>query len=116
MIAVAMKILVVKCLKNHCYKAGDQNDQQMKNGLIGPDIQRALCQCVMMRWNDKFVIKCRHISENSEDKINLVPKLLQTYVDDQKNIVEESPPGAEYDALNKKITINEEKVETDKHF
>ena len=64
MIAVATEILVKKCLKNHCYKAGNQTFQQMTNGLIGPDIQRALCQCAMMRWNEKFIKKCTEISEN----------------------------------------------------
>ena len=81
--------------KNNCYKAGDETYQQMNDGLKGPDIQRALCQCVMIRWNDKIVIKCKHISENSEDRINVVPKLIQTYVEDQKTIVEELLPVAE---------------------
>ena len=115
MIAVAVQIVVEKCLKNHCYKAGDQTLQQMKNGLIGPDIQRALCQCAMMRWNEKFIKKCKEISENSDKdyKINIVPKLIQTYVDDQKNIVKELPAGAEYDGENKKIKINVEKILSD---
>ena len=68
-----------------------------------------------MRWNDKFMNKCKEISENSDNKfrINLVPKLLQTYVDDMKNIVEELPPGAEYDGIDKTIKINKDKIDHD---
>ena len=79
----------------------------MINGLIGPDLYRALCQNYVMRWNDKFLKKCKDITENSED-INIVPKLLQTFVDDSKNVVNELPPGAQYQQHENKIIIDEE--------
>ena len=42
--------------------------------------------------------------------------MLQTFVDDCKNIVKELPVGAEIDITNKKITINKDKIETDKNI
>ena len=65
-----------------------------------------------MRWKGNFLKRCNELSDNSDknDMVNLVPKLIQTYVDDQKNIVDELPPGAEYDSNRKEIKINEEKT------
>ena len=84
-----MKILITKCLKNHCYKSGDKTFQQMKNGLIGPDIQRALCQNYIMRWNDKCLKLCKEFTENSQN-INIIPEVFQTLGDDNKNILKQN--------------------------
>ena len=66
-IGLVVKILVSKCLKNHCYQTGGKIFQQKKNGLIGPDIQRALCHNYVMRWNEKFIELCKEITENSNN-------------------------------------------------
>ena len=112
MIALVLKILITKCLKNHCYKTGNKTFQQMKDGLIGPDIQRALCQNYVMRWNDKFIKLCKEVTKNSEN-IDAVPNLLHTYVDDTKVVTKELPVGAEFIENEKKLVINKDKIDED---
>ena len=43
----------------------------MINGIIGPDLMRALSNNYMQRWNDKFLKIYKEISDNSEN-INIV--------------------------------------------
>ena len=54
-----------------------------------------------MRWNYKFKNLCKEITENS-DNIDIVAKLLQTYVDDTKIVAKEVPAGARYNIEEKK--------------
>ena len=86
----------------------------MKNGLIGPDVQRALSENYVRRFNDKLMKLCMEVTQNSEEfNIDIVPDVYQTFVDDNKIILKELPPGAEYDRIQKKITINKDKVKED---
>ena len=48
--------------------------------------------------------------------MNINPDILQTFVDDSKNVVRELPLGAELNLQEKKITINREKVQSDKNI
>ena len=104
-IGLVLNILVTKSLKNHCYETDDKIFQQMINGIIGPDLMRALSNNYIQRWNDKFLKLCMEISENSEN-INIEPDVFETFVDDNKNIVKEKPPGVE--------VILEENIKTSK--
>ena len=95
-VGLVIKIVVVICLKNHCYQTDGKIYQQKKNGLIGPDIQRAMCHNYVMRWNNKFIELCKVITENSRDEnININPEVFQTFVDDTKNVVKELPPNGD---------------------
>ena len=69
-----------------------------------------MCIC---SFKNASLWKTLFLNENSKD-INIIPDVFETFVDDNKNVVRETPEGAELVLDEKKIIINQDKIEEDK--
>ena len=61
MIGKAMEVLIISCMKNHVYKFGNKIRKQSDGGPIGLALTGEIADCFMIRWDKKFLQKCRDV-------------------------------------------------------
>ena len=119
MTALVFKIATTKCLQNHCYNHDGLIYNNGNHGVIGLDLMRCVAGIYMARWGEKYINFCSEITENtnrnSDIKINLVPRMLHIYVDDDWEVREETPVGAVFDSDTNTIKITEEQKKVDEN-
>ena len=71
MIGVAVKLAIIKILRNHCYEIDGEIYLQGEKGLIGHDLMRSLARVYMIDWVGKYKDLCKEVTENSDSVINL---------------------------------------------
>ena len=109
MLALAVKQDVKYVLEHHVYEADDKYYRQRVGGAIGQKLTGTLATIRTRKFVRKFKELCNKVNENSMNpSINIVPKVLQLYVDDTDTITKRLPVGARFDVEHLKIVVQDE--------
>ena len=64
MIGKSVEILIISCMTNHVYKFSNKIRMQSEGGPIGLALTGEIADCFMIKWDKKFLHKCRSIGIN----------------------------------------------------
>ena len=64
MVGKAVEILIISCMKNHVYKFNNKIRIQSEGGPIGLGLTGEIGDCFMIKWDKKFLQKCKSIGIN----------------------------------------------------
>ena len=114
--AWALGISVRKVLENHCFQNGRKTFHQQVNGVIGLNLMRMTAEIYILEWTKLFATLSEELIRNTDIqlRIYLIMLILQFYVDDLFGTALALPPGTVLDLKNMKLTIDPEKIESDK--
>ena len=85
MIKLSMECLLQISLENHIYSFNGEIKLQSSGGAIGDSLTGAIASVYVIRW-------CREFKQKLQN-VNIIPDLLQVYVDDETIISKPTPPG-----------------------
>ena len=64
MIGKSVELLIISCMKNHVYKFGNKIRKQSEGGPIGLGLTGEIADCYMIKWDKKFLQKCKDLGIN----------------------------------------------------
>ena len=118
MFSLALRELIMVCMRTHMYSVGTDGKLQSDGGPIGLKLSGAVGRVFMINWCRRFREKMRRVTEDITDcncNSNFDIHLYKFYVDDHNLVCEALPPGARLvgEKGEEKVEVITEEVEND---
>jgi len=66
---MAVKTAIKAIMKNHTFEVNNKILQQIRKGIMGLDLMRALAKLYMIDWSEKFMKKLKKIAKLKKNLI-----------------------------------------------